>query len=148
MGYSHTGFQMKTAWTDPVEYAFGTEYSNGATWIRPGIAIAKDEWHHMALTFEAASGPDSNGDYTGTAIAYIDGTAVKTETNAKYIPDTSNKQCIGRRASAYLDGQLDEFIIYDGALSEAEVGNLAVPEPASIFILTIGSSVVMLRRKK
>jgi hypothetical protein len=124
MGFSHTGFQIKTAW-QPVEYAFVTEYSDGYVQVRPRFEIPKDEWEHVAMTYEALSGPDANGDYTGTIKCYLNGIFIGSQTDAKYQADFSNKQCIGRRAGYYLDGKLDEFVIYRKALSESQIYGLA-----------------------
>jgi hypothetical protein len=83
-------------------------------------AVPVGKWTHVALTL---------GD-NGVSI-YIDGAQVAQQAPAALRPsdlgDTGNNW-IGRSpfaADPYLDGQIDEFRIYDRVLSSAEIGELA-----------------------
>jgi len=83
-------------------------------------AISVDRWTHVALTL---------GD-NGVSI-YLDGAQVAQQAPAVLRPsdlgDTGNN-FIGRSpfaADPYLDGQIDEFRIYDRVLSPEEIGELA-----------------------
>jgi hypothetical protein len=76
-------------------------------------------WHHIAVTMNA-SAPASN-------TLYLDGVAVATNTAATLSPSSlgnTTNNWLGRSqypADAYFNGALDDFRIYDYALTAAEV---------------------------
>lgn len=122
-GSKGAGMQIYGSWY--TEYAFATLYSTGATYGRPRYRVPFGQWQHLALTFEATSGPDENNDYTGTLKGYIDGEVKVTVADAKYNASVEHKMCIGRYGTLYFDGRLDEYRIYKGALTESEIQTLA-----------------------
>jgi hypothetical protein len=88
--------------------------------LEGAVSVPVGSWTHVALTL----GDD------GVSI-YLDGTQVAQQAPAALRPsdlgDTGNN-FIGRSpfaADPYLDGQIDEFRIYDRVLSAAEIGELA-----------------------
>jgi hypothetical protein len=81
-------------------------------------SIPGNLWKHVAVTLAA-----------GAATVYIDGTSVGTRTSVLSPKDigTVDYAFIGRSQFAndpYLDGLIDEFWVYDRALSGAEVNAL------------------------
>jgi hypothetical protein len=102
-------------------------------------------WHHVAYV----------GDENGVAI-YIDG--VKSGGDTSLVASTYNGQMeIGgsTRFSEYVDVQLDDLAIWDEALTEARIIELAaggsvipIPEPSSTALLGLGGLALILRRRK
>jgi lysophospholipase L1-like esterase len=120
----YSGFQLKTAW-EPVRFCYGTYHSSGGEYINPYITASENTWTHLAMTYQPASNVDSNGNYSGTLKAYVDGYLVKTQKEVRYRALDTNKQCIGRKADNYFSGFLDEFRLYDNALSHSEIAELS-----------------------
>jgi hypothetical protein len=98
-------------------------------------------WHHYALVKD---------NVTATLTLYIDGIqrAQGTSMNSPY--SAPSKFDIGSSiwGGVSLDGALDDFRIYDRALSANDVGELAamIPEPTTIALLALGG--LALRRRK
>jgi hypothetical protein len=84
-------------------------------WAEPGSLIGA--WHHVVVVYEPGVG----------ATFYVDGVAAGTDSSytAAIIPNSANVQ-IGKWAKAnsrYFDGTIDEVVVYNKALSAAEVLN-------------------------
>lgn len=92
---------------------------------------------------------------------YVDGTLVETIAldgfNLDSLGDDNN--WLGRSkfiGDAFLSGTINEFRIYDGALTDAQVlgnfiagpDNLNVPEPGSFALLGVGAGALLLRRRR
>jgi hypothetical protein len=109
------------------------------------------EWTHFALTYEV-----SGSDYT--AVFYTNGVERLNTTVAG--TGTVNFDAIGSSIGAWMNsgtperfvsGGLDEFAIYDYALSAGDVAShyAAVPEPSSMALLAVGGvSAWILRRRR
>jgi fibronectin type 3 domain-containing protein len=88
-------------------------------------ALPTGRWMHLAVTLSGS-----------TATLYINGVAVATNTAITLAPDTINPafNYIGKSqfVDATFNGQIDDFRIYNYALSAAEVGNIvaSIPPPA------------------
>lgn len=83
-------------------------------------AITDTNWHHIAMVFNGAGSTDAD-----KAKIYIDG-SVQTLTFSGSMPATigsitSSSFYLGRFTTDYVDGNLDEFRIYDYNLSGADV---------------------------
>lgn len=123
---STSGFQFYGAYS--TELSFAALASTGATYVRPNVAAPLGEWTHIAFTYEALSGPDGSGDYTGTVKGYVNGVLVITSASTvKYNAAATTLMCIGRYGTGYFDGMLDDYRIYSGALTAAEITALMAP---------------------
>ncbi|MDQ1195402.1 cadherin domain-containing protein [Agrobacterium sp. SORGH_AS 787] len=79
--------------------------------------VTIDQWMHVAVTYQA-----------GRLQLYIDGTLVGSTDGTVILPPNSNftSNFIGRDWTAnYLDGQIDDFAVFNRALTEAEIQQLA-----------------------
>jgi len=80
-------------------------------------------WHHIAVTIDADNSVHS---------LYIDGELVDENTSLRYTPSdlgSTTRNRLGRSqysADPYFDGTLDDVRIYDRALSDEEITQLAV----------------------
>jgi hypothetical protein len=137
-----SGFQAVIAG----DFRFWTLYDGGSDYMRSFISPS-GQWQHIAMTFEAAGAADASGTYTGTIKAYIDGNLANTLADAQYDAQSFNDLAIGRRSSAAFNGMIDEFTVYSGALTANEVAASAVPEPATVSLLVLGSLLTAARRK-
>ena len=134
---------------DSNKYLFATPSNGGsslysaitkASWsaeskLTGGSPLTPGEWHHVAVTLDGS---------TGTMVLYRDGVeAARTTTTIKpselYDATKDHTGYIGRSlysADPYFGGEVDDFRIYDRALSAAEVmefsGNTAGIAKASV----------------
>ena len=95
--------------------------------ITRNTSIVANQWIHLVATFQAMTGPDSAGIYTGAMSFYADGQLVETKLNQQYKPSFSGRDLgIGGIPSngSVFDGSIDEFRVYDRAMSPFEVDNL------------------------
>ncbi|KRF42247.1 hypothetical protein ASG93_21370 [Paenibacillus sp. Soil787] len=82
-------------------------------------ALATGGWHHVAVTLNGATG-----------ILYVDGIQVGQNTAMTLKPSdigSTTQNWIGRSqfADPYLNGRVDDFRIYTGALTASEIATLA-----------------------
>lgn len=102
-------------------------------------------WHHVAVTLSGTVG-----------VLYVDGVAVGTNSAISFTPaglGTTTQNCIGRSqfvADPYLNGKVDDFRIYNGALSAAQISALvagygvAPAAPTNVTATAISSSQINL----
>src|SRR5436309_1021322 len=93
--------------------AFVLWWSDGTRTRLDGPPIPKFEWHHVAATYDGT-----------TMRMYIDGTVVSSLAVSKTIAISSDPLRMGRWASEWFAGILDEFRLYSRALSVDEVAAL------------------------
>lgn len=116
------------SYKEGLEFTF---YSQGWQRTTPRVAVTANQWHHVAGTFngnilylymdgEQRASLAYNGDIT-TAAGYPVQIAYWRSQN----PHSFN-------------GLIDEVRIYDVALSDAEIRELAVPEPGTLLFLVLG----------
>lgn len=99
-----------------------------------GPAVSLGAWHHVAVTLKA----DNAGSGVGTL--YLDGVAVASNPAMTFTPDligrlvNATNNYIGRSqwpGDPYLNGRVDDFRIYNGALSAAEIAALYALSPVA-----------------
>ncbi len=99
-----------------------------------GPALTAGTWNHVAVTLKA----DNAGSGVGTL--YLNGVAVASNTAMTFTPDmigrlvNATNNCIGRSqysGDPYLNGRVDDFRIYNGALSAAEIAALYALSPVA-----------------
>lgn len=113
-------------------------YSTVAT--LPTQDVLSGQWVHIAATFNS-----------GVVKYYVNGvlsggyTGVDTTITANQLA-----VLIGRDANreAFFKGAIDDVRLYNSTLTDTEVANLTVPEPATMGLLALGGLGVLTRRKK
>ncbi len=111
--------------------------TSGATWtantVDGGTPVPLEEWHHVAATYDAAS---------GDAIVYLDGKEDAEGAFSGEIIPNSSVVWIGRGNAPYSDGIYDEVAIWNVALSPTEIleamNTLRAVEPSKKLVATWG----------
>jgi hypothetical protein len=120
-----------------LRYAITTSSTGGEQQINNSTVLSTGVWHHVAVTLS-----DTNG------ILYLDGAAVGTNSNMTLRPSTlgnTTQNYFGKSqwADPVLIGNLDDFRIYNRALSAAEISSLTVlPATPSGLTATAGDAQV------
>ncbi len=102
-----------------VRFTMSLNYSPGEISIEGPSALPTGEWLHVAVTLSGS-----------TATLYVNGLVVGTANNMSYAPfrlGNTDRNYIGRSqftADPYLDGLIDDFRIFWGALTSDEIGAL------------------------
>jgi large repetitive protein len=108
--------------------------------------VEKDEWIHLAVVFDGIAGTKTlyaNGQVAGT-VATQSGESLSDIAAFNFFTRTSKTN--GGDWWDSFHGKMDDFRIYDHALTQAEVMTL-VPEPTTIALLGLGG-LALIRRKK
>ena len=115
---------------------------------------ADGQWRHLAVTWQAGA---TGGDFVGSI--YIDGVEIQTG-GADFTLDTADPTSawefpltLGGRnnrgtVDQFLPGgmMIDDYRVYDGPLTAAEIARLAVPEPTAAGLLACGVLAAVGRR--
>ena len=124
-GTSNFMFLTLSAGGGPLRFADATPSGGGDSITGPGT-LPLNTWSHVAVTLSG---------HTGTL--YVNGQPVATNTNMTVTPadlGATNQNWIGRSqfiADPYLAATVDDFQIYDHALSAAEIAALASGQPGA-----------------
>jgi hypothetical protein len=110
-----------------IRYAITTSGTGGEQQINSSSVVPTNGWHHLAVTLSGAVGT-----------LYLDGVAIGTNSSMTLNPSSlgvTTANYIGKSqfSDPYLNGKVDEFRVYNGALSASQVAALAIPAaPASL----------------
>lgn len=103
------------------------------SWVDTGVPMPKPgEWHHYALVVDELS---------GTSIVYVDGSASAVLSFAITSTPLGDPTRFGAQFQGigeFFHGQLDEIHIFSGALTDAEVADLAAAAPAVVPLPAAG----------
>jgi autotransporter-associated beta strand protein len=110
-----------------------TKFGGGAGQSIYGNAtLPTGSWHHIAVTLTGSEG-------SGVGVMYVDGVAVGTNSSMTYTPDmigsiyNASNCWVGRSQFAgdpYLNGKVEDFRIYNGALKASQIAALYALTPA------------------
>jgi autotransporter-associated beta strand protein len=122
-----------------VRFGITTSGSGGEQQINSSSTLSLNTWHHVAVTINGSVG-----------VMYVDGVAVGTNSAMTLNPASlgnTTLNYIGKSqySDPYLNGKVDEFRIYSGALSASEVATLVTPLAAPTnLVATAGDGQVTL----
>jgi autotransporter-associated beta strand protein len=135
-----------------IRFAISKFSGNGEQHIDGTSALSAGSWHHVAVTFKGREA-------SGIGVLYVDGVPVGTNSAMYYTPDmigslvNCTNNFIGRSqfgGDPYLNGRVDDFRIYNGALSAAQIAALyalspvAPAAPAAVTATAASASVINL----
>lgn len=133
-----------------MKLAFSGTLSGGASYTRTSSGTATvplDLWTHVAVTLDGSAALSQNLTF------YINGVAVGTGgTNyAQAAQSNSDAIRVGKYRSDYgpINGSMDDVMIYDTALTAAQIASLAtpIPEPSVVGMILLGCTLVGLCRR-
>jgi Alpha-L-arabinofuranosidase B, catalytic/Concanavalin A-like lectin/glucanases superfamily/NPCBM-associated, NEW3 domain of alpha-galactosidase/Lamin Tail Domain len=125
-GTSNYMFLTMSAGGGPLRYAITTSGNGAEQQLNDTTTLPLNTWSLVTVTLSGT---------TGTL--YVNGQPVATNTNMTLNPSSlgdTNQNWIGRSqfgADPYLNGTVDDFNIYDRALSGSEVATLASGQPGA-----------------
>ncbi len=111
--------------------------------------IAADgQWHHLAVVYDMTL-------KNAVLQVFLDGQQVKTGNAGMYnmpLVASSSTSTFGLKANtlaANYDGKMDEIMIWDRALTADQINAvMAVPEPGTMILLTLGTGVLLRHRRQ
>jgi DNA gyrase inhibitor GyrI len=118
----------RTGFDYTARFAITTSGAGGEQKIFGNLAVSPSGWHQVAVTL--------NG---GTGILYVDGVGIGTNSGLTLKPSSlgaTTHNYLGRSQSGtdpYLNGSLDEFRIYNVALSSAEIAATSALGPDQLL---------------
>jgi len=110
---------------DPMRFAIATDGAGNEIQVDDNAALPSG-WHHVAVVIDASA---------STIILYLDGEEVERNAAATLTPKdlgTTTRNWLGRSQSeddALYLGLLDDFRIYDQALTQGEIGRAMAGDP-------------------
>lgn len=128
-----TGGNFRVKWRNDAADGGGA----AMTTLDSGVAVVLDVWTHFAFTWDAT-----------TAQIYINGELENTRAEGIMGSGTYYNMTLGT-GNLWLQrfaGGMDDVRIYDRVLSSEEMGLLAVPEPCTLLLLSLGG--LLIRKRK
>ena len=133
--------------------SIGVRYGNGnMAWsgtAELGTAIQTDTWYHVVVQYDGTTLVADS-----TLEVYVNGTKLARDggnnNNSGQVLTTSNTNFYIGKEDVYshtFDGTIDDVRVFDGVLTQAEITALAVPEPATIAVLSLGALVLCRKRR-
>ncbi|VGO19102.1 LamG-like jellyroll fold domain-containing protein [Pontiella sulfatireligans] len=111
------------------KWAFTTVDSTGTSYTLTGWDALLNKWVLVTAGFEITSGPDANGDYTGTGTIFADNKEVDSLANMKFHqPPVSSTLSIGFDAtvsSAYFNGRIKDIYFRESTAAASASAVLA-----------------------
>ena len=137
---SDLGIQLSTNTADRLAIYHNSFLINSTTPVTANV------WHHLALTRDGL---------TGAETLYLDGVVAGSATDTQTV-STSGTGVLAIGSKSFgsnfrsFAGSLDEFALYNTALTPAEVlaHSAAVPEPAAIGLLMLPALGLLARRRR
>lgn len=121
----------------PTEQTNGSNSGNATPYFTNSSSIADNQWHHIAVVIEAID--DSSMNRTFTTTIYIDGTQDSSNSRTYFFNSFSPKTIVindgamdyylGRFSGSNFVGSLDDIRIYDRAVTQSEISQLASLNP-------------------
>lgn len=115
-------------------------------WYDYGLNAGKDDWIHLAVVFDGIAGTKNLYANGQLAASYATELGDSMADIAAFNFFTRTSKVNGGDWWDSFHGKMDDFRIYDTALTQAEIMDL-VPEPATIMLLSLGG-LALIRRKK
>lgn len=152
-GTSTDAWQFWLGGSTTLTYNYEGRGENG---LGTGPTVLLNQWQFVVGTFQATSGPDASGRYTGTEDLYVNGVLELSLSGIQYLPDTSTPLYIGAGANEtspsdqfQFKGDISQVALFDSALSQSQISALylaAAPEPGAPALLGLAAGVFALLR--
>jgi fibronectin type 3 domain-containing protein len=116
-----------------LRFGITTNSTGGEQQINSGVSVPTNGWHHLAVTLSGSTG-----------VLYMDGVAVGTTNsmtlNPSILGSTLNNY-LGKSQwnDPYLNGRIDDFRIYNTAVSAGEVSTFITPLSAPVNLAASGA---------
>lgn len=116
----------------PYLYAVGSTQG-----VNSGVTAEVGVWSHLVMTYEATSGPDADGNYTGDMKFYVNGVETCSAVAAKYCPTSAFRFGLGCRGNGswFFNGVIDEFAVFSGVLSASEIDYLVSKQATPLNVV-------------
>jgi hypothetical protein len=143
-----TRWQFWLGGTSAQTYSFEGRNRGG---LGLGPVATAGQWAFVVGTFQATSGPDGTGRYTGIQDLYVNGVLQLSLSGVSYLPDTTTPMYIGAGANEStpadnfdFSGDISQVALFDSALSQNQIQSMytaatAAPEPGSFGLLTMAA---------
>jgi regulation of enolase protein 1 (concanavalin A-like superfamily) len=121
------------------QFGITTTGSGGEQHVTSGSTLSTGVWHQVAVTFSGGTGIPGLNASGGSGVLYVDGVAVGTSESL-----TLNPSSLGNTVNNYigksqygsdpcLNGSIDEFRIYNGALAANEIAQACSLGPTLVI---------------
>lgn len=143
-GNNDRGFQAHTSWGNGIIYFDQSGCCGGSQRLTSPTGLITGAWQHFVFQRDA----------TGNMEIWIDGALAANSTGAEALDTFNGIITIGSEGNTSnngFDGLIDDFAIFDTALTPGQIQNFAanpVPEPGSALLGLLGSGLLFARRRR